>query len=163
MSGLVTRQGLRFLFRTDEGEIGAPAWWSGVAILTSILAPLTLGWLALQPFAHRKLDERAFLDPMTIVAYVYVLIFALIVMLCAVSYTNLSAKRLRARGWRTSPAGLAALLPLAALIAGAAHWLYPRIADVTPWALVAMCDFALIAVALWHMIDLGLLRGDPQR
>lgn len=163
MSGLVTRQGLRFLFRTDEGEISAPAWWSGVAILASILAPLTLGWLALQPFAHRKLDERAFLDPMTIVAYVYVLIFALIVMLCAVSYTNLSAKRLRARGWRTSPACQSALLPLAALIAGAAHWLYPRIADVTPWALVAMCDFALIAVALWHMIDLGLLRSDPQR
>ncbi|MBM3608864.1 MAG: hypothetical protein FJX29_10515 [Alphaproteobacteria bacterium] len=163
MSGLLNRKGLRFLFRTEEGEIGARAWWSGAVILTCILAPLTLGWLALQPYAYRKLDERAFLDPMTIVAYVYVLALALVIMLCAVSYTNLSAKRFRARGWRANPAMLAALLPLLALFAGAAHWLYPRVADVTPWALVVLCDFALACVAIWHIIDLGLLRDNLRR
>lgn len=155
MTGVFTRKGLRFLFRTDEGEIGADAWWSGVAILACLLAPLTLIWMALQPYAHRGLDERAFLDPLTIAAYVYLLAYAGAVMLIAVCYANLSAKRMRARGrWP----GLGAMLPLMALLAGAAHWLYPKAEGAFPFWMVVLCDAALIGVALWHIADLGFAR-----
>ncbi len=158
MSGFLSRDNLRFLYRTEEGEIGAPAWWSGVAILGSLLVPMTAIWLLLKPYSTRGLDERAFIDPLTLAAYVYLIFYALIVVLIAVCYTNLSAKRFRAAGWRLGPVGLASLLPLFALLAGAAHWLYPRSQDSLTFALVVVCDLALIAIALWHVVVLGLIK-----
>ncbi len=153
MSGIFTRESLRFLYRSDEGEIGRATWWGGLAPLVILLAILTIIWLVLAPWANRGLDERAFIDPRTLAAYVYLLFYAFAIFLIAVCYTNLSAKRFRARG---KPPGLAGLLPLAALLSGAAHWLYPRVADVMPWFLVAGCDLALVAVLVWHVVELGL-------
>ena len=158
MAGLFSRKGFRFLYRNDEGSLSRAAWWSGLIPLASVLVVMTIVWLLLAPWGRRGLNERAFLDPLTIVAYLYLAFYAFCVILIAVSYTYLSAKRLRTRGRYP---GLAGLLPLAALFSGAAHWLYPRVAETMPWALVVACDVALIGVILWHVIDLGVLERAP--
>ena len=144
---------LHFLFRTDQGTISRKLWWRGVAMLAAPLAAFTAVWWLLSPYAWRGLDERRFIDPMTIITYLYLIIFAFAVMLIAVCFVNLSAKRLRARGREP---GLAGLAPFAALLAGAAHWLYPRVADTMPWAIVAVCDLVLLAVIAWMVVELGL-------
>jgi hypothetical protein len=153
MSGIFTRDVLTFLYRKDEGTLSRAAWWSGLVPLASLLAIMTVIWLLIAPWGQRGLDERAFLDPRTIVAYIYLLIYTLSVILIAVSYTNLSEKRFRARG---RIGGLAGLLPLCALLSGAAHWLYPRVAEVMPYWTVLVTDGLLIAVIIWHILDLGL-------
>ena len=79
-------QHLRFLFRSEQGRIGKRDWWQGVAILAAILVVATLIWKIVAPFTDRGLDERAMIDPGSIVAYTYSLLFALIIMLCAVSF-----------------------------------------------------------------------------
>lgn len=154
MSGIFTSANLRFLYRTDEGTLSRAAWWSGLLPLVSLLVVMTVIWLLLAPWGQRGLDERAFLDARTLVSYVYLLLYTFAIILIAICYTNLSAKRLRTRG---RLAGLAGLLPLAALLAGAAHWLYPRVTESMPWALVAACDMALIGVIIWHVVDLGVI------
>ena len=158
MAGLFTSASLRYLYRNDQGTLSRAAWWSGLVPLASLLVVMTVIWQLLAPWGQRGLDERAFLDPRTIVTYIYLMLYTFAVILIAVSYTNLSAKRFRARG---RLAGFAGLLPLAALMSGAAHWLYPRVADVMPWLLVPACDVALAAVIIWHVYDLGLA-GDTK-
>ena len=51
-----------FLFRTDAGRIDRPTWWRGTIMLAGPLVLATLGWIALAPWAHRGLDERALVD-----------------------------------------------------------------------------------------------------
>jgi uncharacterized membrane protein YhaH (DUF805 family) len=109
------------------------------------------------PWANRGLDERKLIDVMALVTYVYLIAMAFALILIAVSFYNLSAKRLRARGL---PTGLAGLAPFTAFIAGAAHWLQPRVADVFPFAIVVICDVAVIGVALWCLYELGVRSGD---
>ena len=150
--------GLRFLFRTDQGTVARRDWWRGAAILAAPLLVLTAGWKLLEPFANRSLDERNLVDAMTIVTYVYLIVYAFVVLLIAVSFFNLSAKRLRAR---RLPPGLAGLPPLAALCAGAAHWLHPRVSEVMPFAIVAGLDLALAASLLWIVFELGLREDRP--
>jgi hypothetical protein len=153
MSGLFSRESLNFLYRNDQGEVSRAVWWSGLVPLASLLLVLTIIWLLVAPWGQRGLNERAFIDVRTIVSYAYLLFYTLAVILIAVSYTNLSAKRFRARG---RIGGFAGLLPLAALLAGAAHWLYPRVPESMPyWSLVA-ADLTLVGVVLWHVFDLGL-------
>lgn len=147
---------LRFLFRTDEGTIGRGEWRRGAAILAVALAAFAAGWRFLAPYANRGLDQRGFIDPLTIVTYVYLIVYAFAAILIAVCYVNLSAKRLRARG--LAP-GLGGLLPLAALFAGAAHWLQPRVADTMPFWIVVLCDLALVGALAWSILELGA-RGD---
>jgi hypothetical protein len=77
------------------------------------------------------------------------------VLLVAVSYVNLSAKRFRDR--HLSPAlGYASIAPFAALLAGAAHWLQPRVTEAMARGWVWGADAILIAVALWTLYELGL-------
>lgn len=157
MAGIFTRESLRFLYRNDEGTISRIVWWSGIIPLASLLIVLTALWFLVAPWGQRGLDQRAFLDPRTIVAYLYLMFYTFAVILIAICYTNLSAKRLRARG---RFAGSAGLLPLAALLSGSAHWLYPRVADVMPYALALSADVALVAIAIWHIVDLGVIRDE---
>lgn len=151
---MFTRDGLNFLYRTDQGTLSRAAWWSGLAPLASLLLVMTAIWRLVAPWGQRGLDERAFLDPLTAISYIYLLVYTFAIILIAVCYTNLSAKRFRARG---RIGGLAGLLPLAALLSGAAHWLYPRVADAMPYWPIAAIDIAAIAVLVWHIVDLGLL------
>lgn len=148
-----------FLFRTDEGRIDRPTWWRGTMLLAGPLVLATLGWIALAPWAHRSLDERTLIDLPSLAAYVYLLLYAFVILLIAISFYNLSAKRWRDRG---RPAALAGVLPLALLFAGAAHWLVPRSEDMLPmWIALALDGLALV-VALWTAVELGCLAGRPE-
>jgi uncharacterized membrane protein YhaH (DUF805 family) len=147
--------GFGFLFRSDQGRIGTRTWWLGSAGLGATLAVLTALWVGLEPSAHRDLGTTSFLDWWTLAAYVYLLFYALAVLLIAICYTNLSAKRWRDRG---RPASLAGLLPLAALVSGAVHWLQPRVAESIPHWYVLGTDLLLAAIIVWTVIELGFDR-----
>lgn len=152
------RANVRFLFQTYEGSIGRRRWRFGTLSLAAILIPLTLIWLFVAPLAHRDLSTPEFLNAAALVAFIYLAIFAFAVLLIAVSWTNLSAKRFRAIG---RPGALAAALPFAALLDGAARWFQPRAPEIfSGWALLIF-DVALIAVATWSFYELGL--ANPAR
>ena len=148
-------QGFAFLFKSDQGTIGRALWWRGTIGLALVLGVLSGIWQALAPYANRNVatGDRLF-DPMAFFAYAYLLAFAFAVLLIGVSHFNLSAKRWRDRG---RIGGLAGLLPLAILLAGAAHWLQPRVTESMPAFLVTICDVALLAVLVWNIIELGTL------
>jgi uncharacterized membrane protein YhaH (DUF805 family) len=160
MASVLSAEGFRFLFRTDQGRVGRQVWWLSVALLAGLVIALTLGWLALSPYAHRTLAERGkFFDTMTFVSYLYLAIYAFALLLISVCYVNLSAKRLRDGGW---PAAFAGTVPLAALCTGALHWLQPRVAEVFPYAIVIGADIVLAAVVVWQMYLLGVANSaDP--
>lgn len=156
MASVLSGPGLRFLYRSEEGVIDRRVWWLGVAPLASVLVLLNLGWRALAPYAGRGLDERAFLDPLTLAAYVYLLVMAFATILIAVCFVVLSMKRLRDRG---RPPGLAGALPLAALLAGAGAWLEPQVGGGTVSTL-SMAAFAFLVVAtVWTVVEMGVLPG----
>jgi uncharacterized membrane protein YhaH (DUF805 family) len=147
---------VHFLFRSDEGRIGAPVWRRNALYLAAITAVLTAGWRVAAPYTHHDLKTQAFFAPLTIAAYVYLLLYAFAVIFLAISFTNLSAKRLRDRG---EPTGLGGLVPLLALFAGAAHWLQPQVSDVISIWYVVGLDALFIAAALWAIVDLGFREG----
>jgi uncharacterized membrane protein YhaH (DUF805 family) len=142
----------RFGFRTDQGRIDAKTWRQGSAFLGVPLAVLTLVWFLLAPYAHRDLASTPFLAWGTVAAFVYLLFYAFAILLIAICHYNLSAKRWRDRGW---PGALAGLLPLAALVSGAVHWLQPRVAEVMPYWYVAGADAILVAISAWNVVELG--------
>jgi uncharacterized membrane protein YhaH (DUF805 family) len=152
------RATIHFLFQTYEGRINRHSWRSGTLLLAAILIPLTLVWLFVAPATHRDLSTPRLLDVATLLAFIYLVIFTFAIILIAVSWTNLSAKRFRAIG---RPAAFAAALPFAALVLGATHWFQPRAPDIFPdWALIVF-DLMITAVALWSFYELGL--GNPRR
>jgi hypothetical protein len=154
------RGGFFFLFRTDEGEIARPTWWKGMAAIFAPMLILTLGWIALEPVATRPPDRQGMLAAATLGAYVYLMFYAFAVILAAVCYYNLSAKRFRAR---SRPASLAGLAPFGLLLCGAMDWLAPRSEGYVP-AVVPMVLFGLTAlVAAWSVVDLGILGGGGER
>ncbi len=158
MASFLSGASLRFLYRSEEGVIDRRLWWLGVAPLASILLVLTLVWMILSPWAGRGLDDRAFLDPRTMAAYIFLVVYAFAVLLITVCYVMLSMKRLRDRG---RPTGLAGALPLAALLAGAAHWVQPQVPGVPLWLVIA-CDLVLVAAAVWSVVEMGLLKSDKK-
>ncbi|HEY8063300.1 MAG TPA: hypothetical protein VIF40_01060 [Methylosinus sp.] len=155
---LPSRERLSFLYRTEEGTLDRAGWRCGVAGLLAVLVPLTLIWLALFPYTDHDLAKEPFFVWQTVVAYAYLALYSLAVLLIAVSFVNLSAKRFRALG-RPAPIVFAGLLPLALLVAGAMHWLQPRVAEVMPYWTVTLTDVALAAIALWTGYELGVREG----
>ena len=146
---------IRFLYRNDQGRIDSVTWLRGVRTLTLILVPFALIWLFLAPYTDHDITTSPFFVPQTALAYAFAILYAFVVLLVAVSYVNLSAKRFRDRG--LSPAlGFASLAPFAALIAGAAHWLQPRVAEAMARGWVWGADAALIGVVLWTLYELAL-------
>ncbi len=110
--------------------------------------------LLLAPYTEHDLAKSPLFVPMTALAYAYLMFFAFVAMLVAISFVNLSAKRFRDTGL-PAPLGLASLPLFAASLAGAAHWLQPRIADVMPRWQVYPFDAAAIIVAGWTLYQLG--------
>ncbi|MCB1537101.1 MAG: hypothetical protein KDJ44_20930 [Rhodoblastus sp.] len=145
--------GFRFLYRTDKGRIDRAGWFRAAAPLAVSFVVTTAIMLALLPWANRPLTERAFFDPAAFAANSYILAYAALTLLTAISWVNLGAKRFRDRG-RPAPLGLAGLLPLAMLVAGAADWLQPRVAEVMPRATVWACEGALVVVAIWTFLEM---------
>ena len=166
---------LRFLaFRTVRehplGELRANAFFYLYELLGTSLVFATLGLAAGrkadrlrrgEAFYHELAEhdsltglhnERAFLDPRTIAAYLFLMVYAFAVILITVCYVMLSMKRLRDRAL---PTGLAGALPLAALLDGALRWVQPQVPDVPFW-LVVVCDLVLVAVVAWTVFELGL-------
>jgi hypothetical protein len=158
MAALPSRERLSFLYRTEEGRLDRASWRAGVAGLLALLVPLTLIWLALFPYTDHDLSKSPLFVWQTAVAYAYLALYALAVLLIFASFVNLSAKRFRALGW-PAPLGLAGLTPFAALLAGAVHWLQPRVAEVMPYWCSLGFDALLAAVALWTAYELGVKDG----
>ena len=143
----------RFLFREEAGTIDAATWRFHATWLAALAAVLTLVWWALRPYAHHDLATQAFLAPMTIVAYAYLIAYAFALILLAICYVMLTMKRFRALG---APAGLAGLVPLLALFAASAHFLRAQTPDVVALGYVVALDAALLAVAAWTIAELGV-------
>ena len=146
----------RFLFRNENGTIDAPTWRFHASWLGALLALMTLGWFALRPYAHHDLATSAFIAPMTIVAFAYLIVYAFAVILIAVCYVMLSMKRLRDRAM---PVGLAGLVPVLVLFAASLHFLRAQTPDVVSvWYLVAL-DLLLAGAAVWTIAELGVRRS----
>ena len=141
-----------FLFQADQGTIDPATWrrhagWMALALIVS-----TAVWRLLAPYAHHDLATSAFLAPMTILAFAYLLVFSFAVLLIAISFYNLSAKRLRERG---EPTALAGLTPFLALLSGALHFIQPQVPDaIAIWYVVGI-DVLLAASVVWMIVDLG--------
>ena len=149
---MATRSGFRFLYREDRGRIARADWWRAATPLVVLVAAATAGWLAIRPYAVHDLGTEPFIDGATIAAFVYLALYAFGLILAAVCWYNVSAKRFRDRG---RPGRLAAVLPLAAFLDGALAWFAPRSFETVPdWAThVALA--VVIAVAVLTVIDLG--------
>lgn len=145
---------IRFLYRTEQGRIDRETWLRGAGALAAVITPFFLAWLALSPYTAHDLAKDPFFVPMTAVAYAFVLVYSFVILLVAVSYVNLSAKRFRDLG-RPAPVALAGLAPLVTLIVGATHWLQPRVAEVMPRFWVWGVDAVLVAVIAWTLYELG--------
>lgn len=148
------RRDFAFLYQSEQGAIDARVWARGAVPLAAIFAVLTGIWLAVRPIGSRGLAERQLFDPPTIAANLYQLLYIFAVILLAISWVNLSAKRFRDRG-RVPPVGLAGAFPLVALLDGALRWLQPQMADVLPRWMVFTGD-GLVALALaWTIAECG--------
>ncbi|BDV35375.1 hypothetical protein [Methylocystis iwaonis] len=145
---------IRFLYRTEQGRIDCATWLKGAGALAAVIAPFFLIWLALSPYTEHDLAKDPFFVPMTAVAYSFVLVYAFAILLVAVCYVNLSAKRFRDLG-QPAPVALAGLAPLVALIDGATRWLQPRVAEVMPIYWVWGVDAVLVGVIAWSVYELG--------
>ena len=153
MTAILSAEGFRFLFRTDKGEITRDTWWLGTALTGSIVFAATMIWFVISPFANSDLSRRGLFDPTTLGVYVYLMLYAFIILLTGVCWYNLSAKRFRAVGRAPSLAGLPLVL---ALFTGAAHWIAPRVPGMVPFWSPWVLDAALVVVILWTLYELGI-------
>ena len=143
-----------FLFKSDAGTIDRPTWWKGTLALGLPLLVATLIWFVVSPYTHRELTKTsALVDPIAMGAFFYLLAYAVFVLLVAISFYNLSAKRFRALGLST---GLSGLIPLLALLAGAVHWIVPRSEDGVPMWAAWMMDALLLLATAYCVWELGL-------
>jgi len=144
----------RFLFRSDQGRIGAKTWWAGSLRLGGIFAVLTVIDYLLAPYQRHDLATTRFFEWSVFAAYFFVVIYVFALILIAICFYNLSAKRWRDRG---KPSALAGLLPFVALLSGAAHWLYPQMdGEVPAWSLLAI-DAGFVILLIWTIVELGML------
>ena len=154
MAELLGGNSFRFLFRQDEGTIDRLTWWRGFAVLAIPLGLATLVWWAISGRAMAPMaDNLPQANAGTAFTHGYLLVYAALILLVAICFYNLSAKRLRARSMAT---GLASLLPLAALLAGAMHWMAPLVGNALPvWTTTAM-DVVVLAIAAWNIFEMGI-------
>lgn len=148
------RGAFAFLYQSEQGLIDVRAWARGAAPLAAIFLVVTGLWLVLRPIGSRGLAERHFLDPLTIAANLYQLFYIFAVILLAISWVNLSAKRFRDRGM-TPPVGLAGIFPLCALLDGALRWLQPQMAESLPRWTVFTGDGLVVLALAWTIAECG--------
>ncbi len=144
--------GFRFLYREDRGRISRETWWRGTLPLAGAVVLVTVVWELVKPFAAPDLATEPLMDIAVVLAYLVLAVYAFAMILAAVCYYNVSAKRFRDRGRR----GLwASVLPLAVLLTGALDWFIPRSLGDVPawWGAVALV--VLLVLAVWNVLDLG--------
>jgi uncharacterized membrane protein YhaH (DUF805 family) len=152
MSAILSGEGFRFLFRTDKGEIARNVWWLGTALTGAVAFMATIIWFVIAPLAKHDLAERGLIDPATLGVHVYLAVYAFLILLTGVCWYNLTAKRFRALGRAPALAGVPLVM---GLIAGAAHWVSPRLPEMVPmWSAYAL-DMALAFVVIWTLIECG--------
>ncbi len=149
-----TQPSARFLYRTDQGLIGTHLWWKGVWPLGILFAVLTAGAIFSKPFMKHDLATSPFFAWSVFAAYLYIVVYVFALILIAICFYNLSAKRWRDRG---KPSALAGLLPFVALLSGAAHWLYPQMGGQIPAWSLATIDGAFVLLLIWTIVELGLM------
>ena len=149
----MTRDEMRFLYRSDQGRIDRPAWWRAQAPLAALLLALTLVWRLAEPYAHRSLAETQLIDARAIAAYTYLICYAFAALLLMVCSYCVSAKRFRDRG---RPAGFAGIWPLAALLLGALVWTQPQDGGMFPLWIVQAGAAGFAGVAAWSVYELGV-------
>ncbi|QGM47397.1 hypothetical protein [Methylocystis heyeri] len=145
---------IRFLFRSDQGRVDRDTWRRGALSLLAVFAPFLGLWLLLEPYTNHDLSKTPLFDPVVALAYSYLIFFAIVGTLIAVSLVNLSAKRFRDLG-RPAPLGLASLAPFAVFLDGAARWLQVRVAEIMPHWQVYPFDAAAAVIVLWTIYELG--------
>jgi uncharacterized membrane protein YhaH (DUF805 family) len=135
-----------FLFRQSDGTISAPLWRRWTLVLTGLCLGLALIWRLISPWTQRNLATQSLFDVRAFVAFVYLLVFAVGLLLAQVSQYNLSAKRFRAKNHAP---GWAAVWPLAAFVAGAAFWAQPNffglLPEFVPWLFLLVAFAAFLA------------------
>jgi uncharacterized membrane protein YhaH (DUF805 family) len=142
MTVFLSGAAFRSLFRDARGTIDRRTWW--LAMATLVLA--WVGVFEVQSLLNRSGDITKVVPT---AAFVFATIFGL------VCYYFVSAKRFSARGY---PADFALFLPAAVFVASGLHWLGPSLIEIVPQWLHYIANGAAIAVALWNVIELGVLR-----
>jgi hypothetical protein len=145
-------ESFRFLFRESEGAISAPEWRRWTLLISLICVALAEGWVLVGPWTQRDLATQGLFDLRAFLAFVYLLAFAVAVLLAQVSQYNLTAKRLRAKS--LAP-GWASVWPLSALAAGSAFWAEPNFFGLIPAALPWLLTAAALAVFVAQLFLLG--------
>lgn len=144
-----------FLFRSEDGEIDAATWRFHTTWLALLVVALWIVWSFLRRYAFHDIATQPFIAPMTIVAYAYLVLFAFVVIIVAVSYTMLTMKRMRAVH---RPPGLAGMVPLLALFAASLAGFQPQTPEaISIWWVVAF-DGLFLASAAWTAYELGFRR-----
>lgn len=141
-----------FLFRSDEGRIDAPTWWRNTGLLAGIFAVLTVGWIFIEPYANHNLATEPLFTVPILAANLYRLLYGFASLILLISYYNLSAKRFRDIG---RPPALAGLVPFLLCLAGALHWLEPRVGGDIPHFVVVLTDILFFASLIWTVVELG--------
>jgi uncharacterized membrane protein YhaH (DUF805 family) len=142
----------RFLYRQADGVVGRATWARASLPPIAIALALTALALFIAPDKPRDLAREAFIDAGVVATHVYFLVYAFVLILCAVAEYFVSAKRFADRG---KPRALAGLAPFALLLAGAANWYQPRSEGAMPEALTWVFDAIAAGVVAWNVIELG--------
>jgi uncharacterized membrane protein YhaH (DUF805 family) len=160
MIGGFTKERLDFLYRRREGTIGRREWVVASLPPTAILIALTLIWIVIMPREERD-PSQGLIDLGVAARYLYLIVYAFIVIFCAVAQYFVSAKRFADLGRPTALAGAA---PFAIFFAAAANWYEPRSEGFAPHWLTLLIDAAAAGVVIWTIVELGFAKGaSPER
>ncbi len=146
-------QDFRFLFRQGEGTIPASVWRRWTIVLTGLCLAMAALWAMISPWTRRDLASQGLFDTKAFLAFVYLLFFAVTVLLTQASQYNLSTKRLRAKNHGP---GWAAVWPLTAFVAGAAFWAQPNFFGLMPAFLPWLFLLAALAAFGAQFFELGI-------
>jgi uncharacterized membrane protein YhaH (DUF805 family) len=151
MRETLTKARLDFLYRRKEGTIARREWALASLPPTALLVVLTLIWIAIMPREERE-PSQGLIDLGVAARYLYLVVYAFIVLLCAVAQYFVSAKRFADLG---RPQALAGAAPFAIFIAAAANWYEPRSEGWAPHWLSLLFDALAVAIVLWTIVELG--------
>jgi hypothetical protein len=155
MSASPTKARLDFLYRRSEGAIGRRDWALASLAPTFVLLFLTLIWLAIRPRETRDLSQ-GLLDLSVAAQYLYLIVYAFVILLCAVVQYFVSAKRFADLG---KPTALAGAAPFAIFFAAAATWYEPQSEGWAPHWLTLAIDVVALGVVIWTIAELGFVKG----